>query len=317
MRNPNAFWPIDYEQPFAQPITGPASTLNLAKVFQLRAAAHLGNAEPDLAENDFISSIRLDEPLTRNCFLLQFLVGTATRKIDDGILWEGIHRHSWSNDQLGAMEEAIAQSHPLILAIKSLRFERAQAIQMNSDLERHDPGLLDALRMWRNWDQVLFVWLRPRGWWDEDKISTCVLFQRQIDAIDLTKGMLNRISLTSSYPGISGAFYTPLTRLSEGTLNGLGSNIAEAETDQRMARLACRLEEFYLAHKAYPENLAELGELPAHLNQEVLSENPLHYRRKSDSYILYSPGWDGKDRGGTPRQIGQSDNNYDWVWPGP
>jgi hypothetical protein len=96
----------------------------------------------------------------------------------------------------------------------------------------------------------------------------------------------------------------------------LGSRIAKAETYRRLARLACRLEEYRIAHGQYPDKLDDLPDLPAHLNQEVLSENPLQYHRKGDSYLLYSTGWNQKDDGGVLPEPGHDDQG-DWPWPSP
>ena len=94
----------------------------------------------------------------------------------------------------------------------------------------------------------------------------------------------------------------------------MGLKIAKAETYRRLARLACRLEEYRIAHNAYPDKLDDLPNLPAHLNQEVLSEQPLQYHRKGDGYQLYSLGWNQKDNGGVYNADPQQG---DWPWPSP
>jgi hypothetical protein len=104
--------------------------------------------------------------------------------------------------------------------------------------------------------------------------------------------------------------------------DNMGSKIAKAETYRRLARLACRLEEYRIAHGQYPDKLDELPDLPAHLNQEVLSEQPLRYQRKGDGYLLYSIGWNQKDHGGVNSETVQHGNTFihqdaDWVWPSP
>jgi hypothetical protein len=78
--------------------------------------------------------------------------------------------------------------------------------------------------------------------------------------------------------------------------------------------MACRIEEYRLAHGQYPDRLNELPDLPAHLNQEVLSKEPLRYQRKSDGYLLYSVGWNQKDDGGV---MAKDEAEGDWVWPSP
>jgi len=97
-------------------------------------------------------------------------------------------------------------------------------------------------------------------------------------------------------------------------LDDVGYQIARAETYRRLARLACRLEEYRIAHGQYPDKLDDLPDLPTHLNQEVLSEQPLRYQHKGDGYLLYSIGWDQKDNGGVQ---GVDPSVGDWPWPSP
>jgi hypothetical protein len=98
---------------------------------------------------------------------------------------------------------------------------------------------------------------------------------------------------------------------------GTRLNISSSVAGWRFGGPVCRLEEYWLAHKQYPDALAMLPDLPPHLNEEVLTGKPLHYQRNDDTYLLYSPSWDGKDRGGVGRKLNQAGDAYDWVWPGP
>lgn len=142
--------------------------------------------------------------------------------------------------------------------------------------------------------------------------------QKQIDTIDVSNGTLD----PNTYKNWTDPktlpfwfqvnFIMPLLILVP--YEKFGMHIAKAETYRRLARLACRLEEYRIAQGQYPEKLEELPDLPAHLNQEVLSEEPLRYRRKGDGYLLYSVGWNQKDDGGV---VATDVKEGDWVWPSP
>ncbi len=110
------------------------------------------------------------------------------------------------------------------------------------------------------------------------------------------------------------SIYTPITQMNRFAFEGTGPRIARAETYRRLARLACRLEEYRITHAQYPDKLEDLPDLPAHLNQEVLSVQPLQYHRKGDSYQLYSLGWNQKDDGGV---YSTDPKEGDWPWPSP
>jgi hypothetical protein len=97
----------------------------------------------------------------------------------------------------------------------------------------------------------------------------------------------------------------------------MGYRIAKTESYRRLARLACRLEEYRIAHGQYPDKLEELPDLPTHLNQEVLSEKPFRYERKGNGYLLYSVGWNQQDDGGVPATYDPPNNKDDLPWPSP
>jgi hypothetical protein len=215
----------------------------------------------------------------------------------------------------------------LALAADSFRTERASLIQTIKVFQGMDPDIVWKAKASEN--AVLYYLLktapiRSSGWWDQDRVVYCRDRQKQIDAIDSRDGMLhiaafpshrimddwNRVDETSIWDAI----YTPMSAEVRPFVDNMGLKIAKAETYRRLARLACRLEEYRIAHGQYPDKLDELPDLPAHLNQEVLSEEPLRYQRKGDGYLLYSIGWNQKDDGGV---LAKDDKEGDWVWPSP
>ena len=70
-----------------------------------------------------------------------------------------------------------------------------------------------------------------------------------------------------------------------------------------LARVACGLERFRLAHGDYPETLDALApQFITSLPHDIVNGQPLHYRRtETGQFILYSVGWDEKDDGGQPK----------------
>lgn len=325
MENPNAFWPTDYNFPFATILGGRTRMISLASFLQLRALAHLENNETDLAEKDYLASFRLERPLMKSCFLVDYLVMAGVRAVDDSILWEGIRRHAWNQVQLQEMEAALGSIDMLAYAQKAIRTERAQAVYSVKFVQNgHDnlvtdisaPGNLED--RWARFEMLAFLTCRPSGWGDRELIYLSSEAQKQIESIDVASGRLDSTYWENwrdpkTWPDLikinfcmSGILMAPYKKT--------GSKIAQTEMCRRLARLGCYLEEYRLAHGGYPEKLEDLPSLPAHLNQEVLSDQPLRYKRKGEGYILYSIGWDQKDDGGK-RAVG--DNPGDWVWQVP
>ena len=68
-----------------------------------------------------------------------------------------------------------------------------------------------------------------------------------------------------------------------------------------LARVACALERYRLAHGEYPETLDALTpQFIEKLPHDIINGQPLHYRRTDDGkFVLYSVGWNEKDDGGT------------------
>jgi len=324
--NPNAYFPINYKMPFGTPLFGVTSMINVAMLLQLKAVAHLDNHQTDLAEKDYLFSFRLNRPLTKGCFLVNYLVIGASRNLDEAILWEGLRRHAWNDAQLHEMESSLTTTDMLALGSDSLRMERASFVKAVTVAQVVDTNFIHRLKtrgLACIFESAIF---RPRGWWNEDLSAYSQALQTRIEAMDLSHGTLssgrfpyharfgyiddNRAVDTSTW----GEIYIPLTTLTLPNIDDSGPTIAKAETYRRLARLACRLEEFHIAHGQYPDKLDELPDLPPHLNQEVLSEQPLQYQRKGDGYLLYSVGWNQKDNGGVFATDAREGN---WPWPSP
>ena len=89
-----------------------------------------------------------------------------------------------------------------------------------------------------------------------------------------------------------------------------------------MARVACALERYRLAHGEYPETLDALApQFIEKLPHDIINGQPLHYRRTDDGqFVLYSVGWNETDDGGKVvlTKGGSVDREKgDWVWQYP
>jgi len=105
-------------------------------------------------------------------------------------------------------------------------------------------------------------------------------------------------------------------------LPALGTTVKKFAAGQNavnLARTACALERYRLAHGEYPEALDVLApQFIPQLPHDVINGQPLHYRRTSDGqFVLYSVGWNETDDGGQVglNKYGGVDNlQGDWVW---
>ena len=103
--------------------------------------------------------------------------------------------------------------------------------------------------------------------------------------------------------------------------------IAAIQASVDLARIACALERYRLAHGEYPETLDALApQFITQLPHDIINGQPLHYRRDIDGrFILYSVGWNETDDGGVVASKkgsnGRDESNArvdiekgDWVW---
>ena len=94
---------------------------------------------------------------------------------------------------------------------------------------------------------------------------------------------------------------------------------AAAQSAADLARVACALERYRLAHGNYPDALdAVAPQFIAQIPHDAIGSQPLRYRRTDDGqFVLYSIGWNEKDDGGVVglHESGSVDiENGDWVW---
>jgi len=325
MSNPNAYWPTNYTPPFLTEFSCVTHTIAFAKILQLRAIAHLENHETDLAEKDYLFSFHLHQPLAKRCFFIDYLVMIGVRAIDESILWEGLRRHAWSDAQLHQMESTLGANDILAFAQQAIRTDRAESLDTMKYVQKGHYDQLVTMSKEDNlksafgeFEMLVFLHVRPSGWGKQELAYLSNKMQNGIDSIDHSRGTLDsdfykNLTDSKTWPAWKKVnFLMPAILLVP--LDKLGVNVARAETYRRLARLACRLEEYRIAHRAYPDKLDDLPDLPAHLNQEVLSQQPLQYHRQGDGYQLYSLGWNQKDDGGTYNADPQQG---DWPWPSP
>jgi hypothetical protein len=94
--------------------------------------------------------------------------------------------------------------------------------------------------------------------------------------------------------------------------------IAAIQSSIDLARVACALERYRLAHGEYPDTLDAISpQFTEKLPHDIINGQPLHYRREANGqFILYSVGWNEKDDGGLPVTFFDPKQG-DWVWQYP
>lgn len=320
LSDPEIFVPMDYKKPYSVSLFHLGPIMNLSKVKILRADAYLQNGELDRAMNDFLSIIQTADFLKRQPFLINILVSISLRSISEGVLWEGIHHHQWSEAQLIQMELALRNKSLLSSFQQSLRGERSFFLQLMSSISHRDISPREILQMTGSSDaKSEMIWIsdwRPSGWLDLDRTYSVTHLQKRIDGIDVLNGRINPAAFDDASIYMDKVQWThllvtPFSLISLPALSQTSVKVAADETFNRFARISCYLEQYWLKNREYPDRLDQISDLPVSITQEVVAPQPFHYRKEGKGYLLYSVGWNLKDEGG---KKAKDRAQGDWCW---
>jgi hypothetical protein len=305
---------------------------NCSRVLQLRASAELQNAQSDKALADVKLSLRLIDSIRTEPFLISHLVRIAMLQITLQPIWEGLAEHKWSDSQLAELDQEMAKLDFLADYEFSMRGERAISI-----------AGIEHLRRKRDF-QEMFLDVEPD---DENSLQkltgfafhmvpSSVFYQNELAIAQMHQQWIlqfvnieQRLVLPENTTNFSNAIdemrqhWSPNNILVSMLLPAIGASVrkfAYAQSSVDMARVACALERYHLAHGEYPETLDALApQFMEKIPHDIIGGQPLHYRRTDDGkFLLYSVGWNETDDGGVVvrSKYGSSVDiaQGDWVW---
>jgi len=347
---PYSRFPLCYssDHPFEIILVHLAPLKRLSQVLELRACAELENNQSDKALDDVKLMFRLAASIHNEPFLISHLVRIALTSLALQPVWEGQIKHKWSDAQLMELDRLLARLNFLndygfsmrneragaILEIESMRNERDyKKIEMLFSSMRFGDDDEPSIKYSQNISELLLyplisppgLYLMPSGWYYRNELTVAEMHRQCfLPMIDT--------NLQVALPKVRNDANEYFSKLNLGPWNVLalfstdlrsaGRKFAYGQNSINMARVACALERYRLAHNEYPETLDALApQFIAQIPHDVIGGKPLHYRRTDDEKcLLYSIGWNETDDGG---QIGLSKYDYtdttkgDWVWPNP
>ena len=223
-------------------------------------------------------------------------------------LWEGLHQHAWSDEQLAHFTRVLSRSHLLDSLALSLRSERNNAMHLPlSSLKEKQYGPYR---------------LMPEGWWHQNLVNYAGMHQPVLRAIasHSSPAFLSNLKASGELSPPP-ALFSPYRFVAWELLTAhqkLTANTARSANAIRLALTACALERHRLAHGAYPDSLTALVPtyLPA-IPLDVIDGAPLRYRLNPDAtFTLYSLALDGDDDQGHRAPTGSNDltTDGDWAW---
>ncbi len=337
-RRPLSRFPLNYDSknPFA--ILLPHLTMRkCAQILQLRTLAELELGQSEKALADIKLSLRVMDSIRSEPFLISHLVRMAELQILLQPVYEGLAKHQWSDAELVELDRELSKLDFLADCQSSMRGERNAALAMIDSMRRNGnayesltiiqqiQGNDSTVKFRKILGSVIFL-ATPHGWFWLNEVAIGDMHQRwTLQMNDRARQLF--------HPKLAREADDYLRHLPRRPWNLFAALIMPAITPMQqkfgysqnavnMARGACALERFRLAHKEYPNSLDLLS--PRFMDpvpHDVIGGQPLKYRRTDDGrFALYSLGWNETDEGGKVGldKKGSLDmKTGDWVWEYP
>jgi hypothetical protein len=324
---PYANVPLNYEDGFNSvstllPIL--AELKRCSQLLQLRAVAELADGQNAKALDDVKLLLYLNNSLRSSPFLFSHLVRFAIVAISLQPIWEGLAEHQWTEEQLATLEAELAKVDFLTDYGFIMRGERAFAI---ASLE-NQRSTREYISYEENGDFTNSLKLMPSAYFDQNKLAFAQLHQQWLlPLVDTNSRVVSPTVLKHAYDVVRAEtkHYSPYkiqALMLFPAISASVKKIAAIQSSIDLARVACALERYRLAHGEYPETLDALApQFIAQVPHDIINGQPLHYRREANGqFILYSVGWNETDDGGQAvlSKSGSVDQkNGDWVWQYP
>lgn len=341
-RLPDSRFPLNYDAklPFAVYLMHLYPLRTCCQVLQLRAVAELQNSQSNKALADVKLSLRLIDSIRNEPNLSSHRNRIEMLNMTIQPVWEALVEYKWSETQLVELDQKLAELDFLADIEFSTRGERATSLET-----------IDYLRRTRDFDAVtplvrlsnvptpreevlkekaksVFSHLVPDSVFYRNKLNYARIYQQSFLPI------VNVERRTVS-PDMAAKFFAAVGKLNEHWSPNkwpdhllfpasiyMLKRFAYAQSSVDMARVACALERYRLAHGEYPETLDALApQFMEKIPHDIIGGQPLHYRRAGEGrFILYSVGWNEADDGGVVslRRPGSVElEKGDWVWQYP
>jgi hypothetical protein len=329
---PDARIPLNYENGFdaaGELLPWLANMKRCAQFLQLRILAELENGQSEPALEDVKLLFRVTDSVREQPFLISHLVRIAMTAINLQPIYEGLAQHRWSDAQLAELEQVLARQDYLADFEFAMKGEKTTAI---ATFERQ--RLTRESKQWvesSGTNKLVTISYRfmPSAYFYQNELAFAQMHEQFIlPLVDLTNRIVAPAVFRQTQTAVEAQKkhcfwpYKAQAVMVIPAINASVTKIARIQSQVDLARVACALERFRLAHGNYPETLdALVPQFIAQLPHDLINGQPLHYRRTDGGqFVLYSVGWDEKDDGG---QIfltkgGSVDQKKgDWVWQYP
>ena len=340
-QRPYSRLPLDYESGFdtvGELLPYLANVKRCGQLFQLRILAELENGQSEKALDDVKLLLGVTDSIRDQPFLISHLVRMAMMAITLQPVYEGLAQQRWSDAQLMELERALAKKDFFADFQFAMKGEKIFAIE-TCERQRitREYKTVDA-RSGTNKIITVNSRLTPSAYFYQNELAFARMCQQWIlPLVDTETRVVSPDGLRRADQAVHAEMkhYSPYkiqALLTFPALNAAVKKFAFAQASVDLARVACALERYRLAHGQYPETLDALTpQFIEKLPHDIIGGQPLHYRRTSgppspgsgagsSKFLLYSVGWNETDDGGQVAftKSGSVDREKgDWVWQYP
>jgi hypothetical protein len=327
-QRPYANVPVNYEKGFnaTHPLFSYISALKRCnQVLQLRAIAELADGQSAKALDDVKLSLCLNDSIRNSPFLISHLVRIAIMYMTLQLIWEGLAEHKWSDEQLVALNAGLGKLDFLADYEFTMRGERAFVI-VSFENQRRAREMISPTDTGYVTNKLTFM---PSAFFYQNELAFSRINQEWLlPLVDMNTRIVSPETLrrVDDAARAESKHYSPYkiqALMSFQSLDSAVKRFAFIQSSVDLARVACALERYHLAHGEYPETLDALApQFIEKIPHDIIGGQPLHYRRTDDGkFLLYSIGWNETDDGGQEAPLIQNGGiDYtkgDWVWQYP
>lgn len=333
-QRPYARLPLNYENGFqeaARLLPVLAGVKRCTQLIELRTIAELQSSQSQKALDDTKLLLRVMDSLRKQPFLISHLVRIAVMAYTIQPIYEGLAQHRWSEPQLIDLQNELAKLDFLADYQTAMQGEKMCGIEAfeNQRITRQMQTYVQESGATRV--ETVSLRLMPSAYFYQNELSIARLQEQFVlPLVDLTNRIVSPAAQRSAEAAVE-VQRKSISRFSPYKLQALMifpaisksvSKFASAQVSVDLARVACALERYRLAHGQYPESLDALApQFIDKLPHDIVNGQTLHYRRADDGrFVLYSVGWNEKDDGGVVAvtKSGRVDSEKgDWVWKYP
>ena len=306
--------PVDYTKGEIPTLFGHRG---FTRTFRLRALVRLRQNHPAEAADDIQTIFRIANVLESDPALMTHLLRVVMVRLMGQPLWEGLDARAWNETQLMALQDSLSRLDLLKTSRRPFEVERLYWVQ-----ESHRrPQLYRRFISEKTWGEDIaklgWGWrllcgnFFPEGWilqnnlshdrqWVEVFLGALPKGEHRLNARILDRAKASWAQREKGKASLGP--YTVIASDNTPALIQLVKRTVRTQVFIDQAIQVCALERFRLAKGHYPSVLEEL--CPTYLGQ--LPEDPVgegsyrYHRLNSDSFKLWSVGWDGKDDHGEP-----------------